>query len=154
MVLAAGCASGADTSSAPSSFPPVELTRLGTDDQVSLDAYRGTPLVVNLWATWCTPCRVEMPELQAAQDAFGGRIQVVGITDAADTEAAEEAAATIGITYPLLVDTGERLQADLGVTALPATAFLDGDGRLVELHAGVLDRATLDETIGRLYGIS
>jgi cytochrome c biogenesis protein CcmG/thiol:disulfide interchange protein DsbE len=139
---------------APSTFPEPSLVDLRTGDEVALDRYRGTPVIVNLWATWCTPCRTEMPELEAAQQRYGDRIQIVGITDAADQAASLAAASAIGVTYPLLVDTDERLQIDLGVTGLPATAFLDGDGHLLELHAGVLDTASLDETIGRLYGIS
>jgi thiol:disulfide interchange protein len=54
----------------------------------------------------------------------------------------------------LLVDTDEKLQSDLGVTGLPATLFLDKDGAIVERHAGILDQAALNDTIGRLYGIT
>lgn len=155
-VTVSSCASAEDPSASPTSstFPEVALVDLRSGEAAPLDRYRGTPVVVNLWAAWCTPCRTEMPDLDAAQQRFDGRIQVVGVTDDVDRDASLAAADATGVTYPLLVDTDERLQSDLGVTGLPATAFLDADGHLVELHAGVLDTASLDETIGRLYGIS
>ena len=143
-----------DSVAGPPTLPPAQLTELDSGAVASLDRFGETPVVLNLWAPWCTPCRTEMPALQAAQDRFAGRIQVVGMTDDADHDAAMEAAATAGVTYPLLVDVDGGLQADLGVTSLPATVFLDREGRVLELHAGALDTTTLDDLIGRLYAIA
>lgn len=151
-----GCGSATDpgAASSPSTLPPTALVDLVDGSPVDLARYHGTPVIVNLWAPWCTPCRTEMPELQATQDRFGGRVQVVGITDDADHDEAVAAAETAGVTYPLLVDPDGGLQVDLAVTSLPATVFLGRDGEVLELHAGALDSATLDERIGQLYGLS
>ncbi len=119
-----------------------------------LAQYRGTPIILNVWATWCTPCRTEMPVLQAAQDRFDGKLQIIGVTDDLNREAAIDAASQAGVSYPLLVDDDGRLQSDLGITGLPATVFLDGSGQILELHAGALDAAGLDQLIGTHYGLT
>ena len=153
-LLACSADPGPSSAAPASTFPQTPLADLRTGEPVSLDQYRGTPVVINLWATWCAPCRTEMPELEAAQQRFLDRVQFVGLTDPMNQPASLAAAAEAGVTYPLLVDTDERVQVGLGVTGLPATAFLDGAGQLLELRAGVLDASSLDETIGRLYGIT
>ena len=158
LVWAVGCGSTTDpepgAASAPSTLPPTALVDLADGSPVELARYGDTPVIVNLWAPWCTPCRTEMPVLQAAQDRFAGGVQVVGVTDDADRDEAIAAAETAGVTYPLLVDADGGLQADLAVTSLPATVFLGSDGEVLELHTGALDAAALDERIGQLYGLS
>lgn len=151
-----GCSSSdtAGTAAGPTTMPAVKLVNLQDGAPADLAAYRGKPTVVNLWASWCTPCRTEMPMFEATHQKLGDRVQFVGITDDPNRDAARQAAATTKVTYPLLVDTDEKLQSDLGVTGLPATLFLDKDGVIVERHAGILDQAALNDTIGRLYGIT
>lgn len=140
------------SSSVPGTVPAVHLVNLSDGSPADLAAFRGKPLIVNLWASWCTPCRTEMPVFEATQQRLGDKVQIVGITDDPNRDAAKQAAAATKVTYPLLVDTDEKLQSALGVTGLPATIFLDKNGAILENHAGILDAAGLDETIGRLYG--
>ncbi|MGH3424160.1 MAG: TlpA family protein disulfide reductase [Nocardioidaceae bacterium] len=113
-------------------LPPVELPCLGGGDPVRLSGLRGEPTVVNLWASWCKPCRKELPHLQQLHDRAGDRVRVIGIDfQDASPEAALHLAAAAGVTYPLLADPEGATRKDLGVIGLPQTVFVDRSGRIV-----------------------
>ena len=157
MVTPADNSSGIDL---PAQLPAVTLTDL--DDQpVSITEFRGDPLIINFWATWCGPCLREIPLLKAVQDETPA-IQVVGI--AVDhMDAVRAFAAEMAIDYPILVGQGDAMDAatQLGIEVfvLPSTVFTSADGvpigiRVGEIHAehiqnfattvAALDRGEID----------
>ncbi len=119
-----------------------------------LGQWRGRVLVVNFWATWCAPCREEMPEFVKAQREYGGRgLQFVGIaTD--DEPKVRQFAAEIGVNYPTLLGGygAIELSRTLGnrVGALPFTVIVDRDGRIVHRQLGPLKEAQLQGFIRQL----
>jgi cytochrome c biogenesis protein CcmG/thiol:disulfide interchange protein DsbE len=120
--------------------PPVNLARLG-----------GKPVLINLWATWCGPCREEMPILQSAHVRHGDRIEFLGI----DTKDNPEIAATflqeVGVTYPQVVDLDGRLLVEhLRLPGLPVTVVLDSDGKVFKTHVGAFSEESLDSLIHEL----
>lgn len=113
----------------------------------SISEWSGRPLILNFWATWCAPCRREMPLLQTLhQEREGEALEVIGIAidrlDAVDAFVAES-----GVTYPILVgqqdamDIAEQFGADF--VALPFTVFTAGNGEILWLHLGELHREQL-----------
>lgn len=117
---------------------------------VPLSAHAGKPLVVNLWASWCGPCRREMPTLARAQ-AEHPRIGFVFANQGED--AAEVAAYLRGEALApgnILLDPGSELMRLTGARALPTTLFFDADGRLRAAHMGELSRATLEARLREL----
>jgi cytochrome c biogenesis protein CcmG, thiol:disulfide interchange protein DsbE len=106
----------------------------------------GVPTVVNLWGSWCAPCRDELPLLQEFADTAGDRVQVVGLISRDGVPQAESFAADAGLTFPNAFDGEGQLMAELGLNALPYTAFLDADGRLVHSELGPVD--SVDELRG------
>jgi peroxiredoxin len=114
----------------------------------SLADYRGDVAVLNVWASWCAPCRAEAPELQSLWEEFEGQgVQFVGL-DTRDTDAAALAfIEAYGITYPNVIDTDGRLQllfADtLPPQAIPSTLVIDADGRVAGRILGRASEATL-----------
>ena len=91
----------------------------------------GRPMVVNLWATWCEPCRQEMPMLQAAQKRYGARVQFVGVNTKDRPDWAAEFLEEVKVTYPEVVDFDGQLLASVRSLGLPVTLVLDSQGQLV-----------------------
>jgi thiol-disulfide isomerase/thioredoxin len=124
----------------PETLPEVSLAdRSGA--QRSLAEWKGRPLIVNFWATWCTPCRNEIPLLQALRkERAKDRLEIVGI--AIDERAAVlKYAADIGMDYPILIGEQDGYEAAerFGVAlVLPFSAFADSQGRIVTLKVGEL----------------
>ena len=105
---------------------------------LSMANWSGKVIFVNFWATWCPPCREEIPELVALQKQYGGSLQIVGISEDDDPAAnVLKFAKQSGINYPIVMATPEVIAAYGGVPALPTTFVIDTQGRVVEKHAGL-----------------
>ncbi len=123
-------------------LPDLALECLGGDVTVSLSALRG-PMVINLWAQWCLPCRQEAPVL-AAFDAARGDVSLLGLNyDDPEPDWAIEFARLAGWTWPQLADPDKTVQAPLGIPGIPVSLLLDADGRIVARHHGAF--SDLDE---------
>lgn len=120
----------------------------------TLDSFRGKVLVVNFWATWCPPCRQEMPAFSRLQDSLGPRgVQFVGI-GIDSPSAIREFALQTPVSYPLLAGgtAGMELMRELGnsTAALPFTFVLRSDGQPAFSHLGMLTEGLLEERLLRL----
>ncbi len=107
-------------------------------DAFTLDEYRGTPLVVNFWASWCPSCAAEMPAFESVYQDFKGEVEFVGINNNDNRQAALELARSTGVTYRLAEDAAGKAFAALGGTGMPTTVFIDASGGVVETVAGGL----------------
>jgi thiol-disulfide isomerase/thioredoxin len=145
------------TPSAPSMpAPGAILTAPFSDlrgEPVSLARFQGRPLVVNFWATWCAPCREEMPGFDRLQERWAGRVQFVGLSSDPPAKV-DRFARDLGIHYPLWVggDLVAELARRLGNSAavLPYTVLLDGSGQVVETRAGTYSEAELELKLQRM----
>jgi len=106
-------------------------------------------LVVNFWATWCPPCRREIPDFIAAQDAYADQgVQFIGVAldDAKST--VQQYAEEHGINYPNIFEGGREMTGQFGgVRAIPTTFIIGRDGQILDRHVGGMTRADLDEAI-------
>ena len=89
---------------------------------------RGTPVVVNFWASWCGPCEAEAPRLTAAADEFGDRVQFIGVDILDDRGSAQAFIAAHGLPYPNVFDPSGAIRTDLGSIGQPVTVFYNADG--------------------------
>jgi thiol-disulfide isomerase/thioredoxin len=133
----------------PSSAPLFAATLNDLDDKpVALERYRGKPLIVNFWARWCGPCRVEIPELIAIRKAHKGKLEVLGIGIEDKADAAKEFAKAYEMDYPVFVarEKGIPLMQALGNTkgGLPFTIVIDRNGQVVQKKMGIMKKADLD----------
>lgn len=120
-------------------LPDLVLDCLGGDSTVRLAGLRGKPMVLNLWAQWCPPCREESPYLRQYQKAAKGKVMMLGIDyDDPRPELAVEFASLVKWTYPQLQDPERRLSSVMRIGGLPTTLFVDADGKLVYQVSGKL----------------
>jgi len=117
-------------------LPELTLGCLGEGSPVTLSGLRGTPLVVNVWASWCPPCAEEMPYLNTVAEAAAGRVRFLGI-DLLDQRARGLAwAKDFAMTFPSVEDPDGVIRARLRVPAPPVTLFVRPDGQLAKIHYG------------------
>jgi cytochrome c biogenesis protein CcmG/thiol:disulfide interchange protein DsbE len=113
--------------------------------------WRGTVTVVNFWATWCAPCRVEIPEFVALQDKYRGHVRFIGFSaDEGPVDEVRGFARELGINYPVAVVDAAIEETFGGVVGLPTTFVLDRDGQIVHTYVGLVDPLDLEREIREL----
>jgi cytochrome c biogenesis protein CcmG, thiol:disulfide interchange protein DsbE len=126
--------------------PVKDLPRLGSGRTASLAEYAGKVVVLNVWASWCPPCKSEMPLLQRTHDQIASRGGVVlGIDTQEPPEKALAFLREKRITFPSLRDRDRECGRSFGVSAYPETFLIDRRGRIAALQRGPIDQAWLDE---------
>ena len=123
-------------------------------NRIKLSDMRGKPVVLNFWASWCGPCKSEMPDFEEAYKEYGGDItfMIVNLTDGKN-ETVDTAQAFIdsqGYTFPVYFDTDSNGAAAYGVSSIPVTYFIDAQGYLVAYGRGALNSETLKSGIDML----
>lgn len=101
-----------------------------------LSAFRGKPMIINVWASWCGPCKAEMPSLQRLARRAGDQVHVIGISTDDYHDRAESFVRTLDIRFPNFIDSKLRLEHMLGAERLPLTVLVDAQGRVVARHVG------------------
>ena len=116
---------------------PIDLPAEGSFPIVSLDEFEGIlvglepmPVVVNIWASWCAPCRTEMPLLQEASDNYEGRAVILGVASNDDRGNAQAFLEEFGLTYPNVFDTAGDIRVALELTGYPTTYVFGADGTI------------------------
>ena len=131
--------------------PVAAWTKAAADGEVALRELRGTPLVLNFWASWCDPCRAEAKRLETAWKQQSG-VLFLGL-DAQDArEDAGDFISQFGLTFPHVRDPGNDTQRAWGVTGLPETYFITADGRVVGHVIGTVDEQQLADGIAAAKG--
>jgi thiol-disulfide isomerase/thioredoxin len=121
---------------------------------LSLADYQGKVILLNFWATWCGPCRAEIPDLVELQDKYKDRLQIIGlVVDDDDEDAIKKFVEKFRINYPVAIVT-DALRNDYGgIPALPTSFVLDGEGRVVQKHEGLRDPVLYEVEIRSLLGL-
>jgi len=121
---------------------------------ISLASLRGKVTLVNFWATWCGPCRAEIPDLVALQQKYRDQLQILGISeDEASPETVKQFAAKFSVNYPVAMVTPELEKLFGNVSALPTTFVIDREGRVVQKHVGMLTKAITEAETRSLAGL-
>ncbi|MBQ8004394.1 MAG: TlpA family protein disulfide reductase [Oscillospiraceae bacterium] len=118
----------------------------GNGNKVSLSSFFGKPVVLNFWASWCPPCKAEMPDFEEAYKEFGSSVNFVMINSTGGRETLDTAKAFLkdtGYTFPVYFDTQYSAAMAYGVNSLPMTFFIDKDGNLVTYANSMIDAVTL-----------
>jgi thiol-disulfide isomerase/thioredoxin len=123
--------------------------------QISSASLRGKVVLVNFWATWCPPCRAEIPDLIALQQKYRDQVVVIGISeDESPVDTVRAFAREQKINYPIAMTTPELAKIFRGVAALPTTFVIDRDGKLAQRHVGLLNAQETDLEAQVLTGLN
>jgi thiol-disulfide isomerase/thioredoxin len=137
----------------PTELPAFTLTDLDGKTMSSTD-WKGKVVVVNFWATWCAPCRAEIPDLVALQDKYRDQLLVVGISeDEGPVDKVRAFTAERNVNYPIAMTTPDLEKLFPGIVALPTTFILDKDGKVAQKHVGMLHARETEATARLLAGL-
>jgi thiol-disulfide isomerase/thioredoxin len=137
----------------PQPAPPFLVNDLN-GNPVSTAEWHGKIVLLNFWATWCPPCREEIPELIELADRYKDRLQIVGVSmDDSSPEAVKQFAVSMGMNYPIVMGSRELVGEYGGVPALPTSFVIDKDGRIVQKHVGLYPTEVYEGEIRALLGL-
>lgn len=126
-------------------------------NKVTLDEKIGKPVVVNFWATWCPPCKAELPHFEKLYKELGGEVEfmMVDMTDG-ERETVNDVKDFVeenGYTFPVYCDSDQNAAMTYSVYSIPVTLFIDKEGNLSDMRVGVLDEETLKSGIEKIKGV-
>jgi cytochrome c biogenesis protein CcmG/thiol:disulfide interchange protein DsbE len=131
--------------------PDFELTDFN-GQTVRLSDLRGKPVILNFWASWCGPCKSEMPDLQAIYEQYKDKAVFYGVnlTVQDSEEKARRFVQDMGLTFPMLLDKTGKPSTDYRIFTVPTTYVIDKDGIIMEIRRGALQKAALDGMLQRI----
>lgn len=152
--LFASCGSGPDDGG-PSGdsdlLPQISLPHLGAAGPLQLVEIDG-PVVINLWATWCAPCRRELPDFEQVHLEIGDDVRFIGVNLGDRASDAAQFIAEVGVTFDQYLDEDGTLNERLGTATLPVTVITDNQGRIATIHSGPMDASELRSAIAASQG--
>lgn len=152
-----GTTSSATAAPDSNGTPAPDITVLNSDgEEVKLSDFFGKPIVLNFWASWCPPCKAELPDFDKACKAYEGKVTflMINLTDG-QRETVEVAKSFIedkGYTFPVYFDTKYEASYKYGLSSIPQTFFLNENGEVVAQATGMITAAQLEQGIGMIYG--
>ena len=130
----------------PAQLPTFDMAKF----RMLLAQLRGTPVVVNIWASWCGPCQVEAPNLASVARAYQGKAQFLGVDILDDRTHARAFIQTYGWPYPSVFDSGASIRHGLGLLAQPDTVVFDRNGKQVGVISGPASDAALRQLLSKV----
>ncbi len=137
----------------PEPLPEFTLRDLA-GQSISPADWRGKVTLLNFWATWCGPCREEIPDLMKLQGKYAGRLQIIGLSvDEGPAEEVKRFAQQMRINYPIAIASAELQTKFGGILGLPTSFLVDTNGRVVQKHIGLRNPALYDAEVRALLGL-
>ncbi len=132
--------------------PSFALREVGTGQTIGLEQFRGKPVIINFWATWCGPCYEEHPVLVANARNLGSSVQFVGVVFQDTEEKIQRFLNERGSSYPTVIDEAGKTAIAYGVGGVPETFFLDASGKIVAKHDGPITTDDLRANLAKAMG--
>ncbi|MBC8330632.1 MAG: redoxin domain-containing protein [Anaerolineae bacterium] len=129
--------------------PDFELVSLN-GESIRLEDLRGQPVLINFWATWCAPCKLEMPAFQDRYEQHAGALRILAVNFDEPRADVHAFADDLGLTFDVLLDPGGEVQRLYQVRGYPTTVLVDADGVVRVLHIGLMTENQLDQYLAEL----
>lgn len=150
-LLATACGSSNGPTTAALPADPQALPEFTLADyERAIGELRGTPVLVNIWASWCGPCRDEAPLLASAHETYDVQVRFVGVDILDERDSARAFMREFGWTYPSVYDPTGAIRDSLGLIGQPVTLFYDASGELVETWTGPLSEEALSSGLDHI----
>lgn len=120
---------------------------------LTLSDYKGKPVIINFWATWCGPCVKEMPAFERLKEDFGDEIGIIAVNSGDDTETVKDFAEENGYTFPIALDEDFSISMLYPTNGIPYTVILDAEGNVTHISTGALDADTMYEKYKEALGL-
>ena len=152
LLLAGGCAPENNIGTQKGNIAPDFSLATLDGGAENLRDYRGRTVILNFWASWCGPCRAEMPDLQAVYGELrGNNLVVLGVNQGEPREQVAAFAREFGLSFPILLDSNQEVGAKYGVRAYPTTFIIDSQGVIRDVVVGgPLTRTAVRRMVGGL----
>ena len=135
----------------PANIAP-DFTMLDMEgNEVTLASFFGKPIVLNFWASWCGPCKMEMPEIQKFYDKYGQEIHFLLVSVDDSLDAAKSFISDSGYTFPVYFDTTSVGAYTYGASSIPLTFFIDAEGNLTAYYMGAMSESILQQGVDMIY---
>lgn len=114
-------------------------------DEVILNQFKGSPVLINFWATWCQPCKIEMPYIQNRFEQYTPNLVVLAVNFDEPVATVQKFVREQNLTFDVLLDSGGHIQELYQIRGYPATYFVDAEGIIRVIHIGFMSESQLDE---------
>ncbi len=133
--------------------PSFSTSIYGGDETIDLSSLKGKAVLLNFWATWCTPCRVEMPVLNELAKSNPSDVVLIAVNYQQSPEMIRRYLAKNEIDFSVALDSEGVISKMYKVTALPTTIFIDRSGNITDIHEGMLTRESLKEKVAKIVAV-
>jgi len=116
-------------------------------DSLTVNATINKPIIINFWASWCGPCRVEMKNIETIWKKYEGKVLIIGIATQDTQEAVENFVSDMSITYPISLDSSSSIAREYQISQIPTTIFVDSKGNIHKRSIGTISEEFIEKTL-------
>jgi len=134
-----------------SKAPLFSQVNVMSSSTIDISKYQGTPIVLNFWATWCGPCKEELPHLEEAHSRYTpDNLLVIGINNGEEVTTVKAFANEYEITFPIIIDADQTIQYNYKIRGYPSTIFIDKHGYITKIHVGMMSAQEISIAVSSL----